>query len=607
MYKVVFSLLVMVGCMYGAACASNAAGNWSDAGTWTTCGGGVPGNGDTATITHAVVVTANAIIGTSDVAGTVALTITSPGTLTVNSGITFTFRGDILQNNGSINMQAGSTLNHDSSLAVSPSTTSYVIRPNNFYQTGNQFNAGDGTGVNTSRVTVRSENASSAANGRFSLNGFLGYTTNIYRTDFVRFGDASNRGALCSNATSANLVCRMEDVTFTDSGGVSVGNPATNTNNVIISFRKIRFSGTVPASCGDWVITNAIGTGTGNTRELYDIFCDKNLTGGTSSFREVTISYTVSLGFLVGLSRHTAYDYNIAYSTVDTVMNLQGTASNSYFYSNSGTNPKVFQFQTSSTDNFLVDSCIAQSSSSATEGDMFIQSNTGNSARTFTVQNTLILPRTGDFEPSGTLLTNTITTSAPSYLYNNTWVIGSGSNHGVQYNETGQAPVGLVSAYRSNIGWAASVVAGENHFNPLACCAILDNTLLPENTTNNTMYNGSLTSRVGKTSDNTYYDVPTTVTVPGANDLNENPNFPGIGRNLESFGLLYFGSGVAGTILTSIGTDPVRYIPLLLDYLRTGFMPQNPRIWISGYNGTYGGAVNPHRIRYGAGLMTGVI
>ncbi len=234
--KLVLCFVVYVSYAYGLACATTGvgAGNWSDTAVWTSCGGGIPGNGDTATITRAITVDQNVIIGTSDVATTVALTITSPGTLTVASGFTFTFRGDIVQNNGSINMQAGSTLNHDSSLAVSPSTTSYVIRPSNFYQTNNQFNAGDGTGVNTNRVTVRSENASSAANGRFSLGGFLGYTTNIYRTDFIRFGDVSNRGVICSNATSANLVCRLEDVTFTDTAGMSITNPATNTNNLII-------------------------------------------------------------------------------------------------------------------------------------------------------------------------------------------------------------------------------------------------------------------------------------------------------------------------------------------------------------------------------------
>lgn len=50
------ALLAACAPLWAASCSSNANGNWSAAGTWTSCGGGVPGNGDTASISHAVVI-----------------------------------------------------------------------------------------------------------------------------------------------------------------------------------------------------------------------------------------------------------------------------------------------------------------------------------------------------------------------------------------------------------------------------------------------------------------------------------------------------------------------------------------------------------------------
>src|SRR5581483_10818701 len=87
-----------------AAYTSTQAGSWSSAATWG--GRGVPSAGDSVTIAHAVVADQNAVVGLSGASGTVAVTCQAPGSLTINSGVTFALRGDFLQNNCPITINA---------------------------------------------------------------------------------------------------------------------------------------------------------------------------------------------------------------------------------------------------------------------------------------------------------------------------------------------------------------------------------------------------------------------------------------------------------------------------------------------------------------------
>src|SRR5688572_20530609 len=86
-----------------AAFTSKAAGNASAGGQTTWNEAGVPTNGDTYTISHAVNIDVDMTIGHSPGAAdaTPAILIANTGILTVNEGITLTVRGDIKHANAS--------------------------------------------------------------------------------------------------------------------------------------------------------------------------------------------------------------------------------------------------------------------------------------------------------------------------------------------------------------------------------------------------------------------------------------------------------------------------------------------------------------------------
>lgn len=114
---------------WSAAITSAQAGAWSATATWT--GGVVPGSGDTVTVTKAVTVDVNTIVGTSPVAGTAVLTVTNTptqGSLTINSGITLTVLGDFVLVRSTLTFSATSILEFDPTASAAPTTTSYRLQ-----------------------------------------------------------------------------------------------------------------------------------------------------------------------------------------------------------------------------------------------------------------------------------------------------------------------------------------------------------------------------------------------------------------------------------------------------------------------------------------------
>lgn len=211
-----------------SAITSAQAGNWSATSTWT--GGVVPGNGDTVTINHNVVVDTNTIIGTSGAAGTLVVQVASGKDLNVSSGIIFTVRGDLRLENGTLTMSAGSTYTFDSSLASG--TPSYKIR---FGSASNQSGSKIiSNGTSGSRVTFNK--ASGSGNGligRFTNGATAWCSINAAYTDFYNLGTTSigyDNDGIEINAAGSGMEVTYSNCTFNSCGRVVTFNCAAANN-----------------------------------------------------------------------------------------------------------------------------------------------------------------------------------------------------------------------------------------------------------------------------------------------------------------------------------------------------------------------------------------
>ncbi len=169
------------------AFTSKAAGNWSSAGQTTWNEVGVPGDGDTVTISHSITVDVDTTIG--DDTATAAITAggaLAETTLTVAAGKMFTLKGDItaISNVLYISCSAGSTLK------FYPKSGAQLTTNLNGYPFKLICN-----GTSGNRVTVTTDKSRGGLNTLIDAHQRGGLTTCAY-TDFSHFGDATHPGLL---------------------------------------------------------------------------------------------------------------------------------------------------------------------------------------------------------------------------------------------------------------------------------------------------------------------------------------------------------------------------------------------------------------------------
>lgn len=107
---------------------------------------------------------------------------------------------------------------------------------------------------------------------------------------------------------------------------------------------------------------------------------------------------------------------------------------------------------------------------------------------------------------------------------------------------------------------------------------------LPEGATNNGWWRLKKTNnQVGMSSQGTIYDVPTSVTIPGANDINADPQFVDSTRNFASWAVM---QGSTSTTKADQISDGLNYLLVdlslltkpntgLFSWVRAGFLPTN--------------------------------
>ncbi len=213
-----------------AAFTSKANGNWATSGQTTWNEAGVPGSGDTVTITHNVTVTADTIVGIGT--ATTALTVnTTGGTLTV-TGAKLTIKG-----NATLGAYNGGTVRDV-----------LVLNPSGATQGGIEFDANSGVtpvvttdfdtrivanGTNSGHCYIRTKSGSAGGNASFTNagNDRSSYWLATY-TDFARLGTTGTAG-----------------ITSSCNGGAAF---ATNPTHFTLSFDHCVFDacGAIPYAVG---------------------------------------------------------------------------------------------------------------------------------------------------------------------------------------------------------------------------------------------------------------------------------------------------------------------------------------------------------------------
>ena len=582
-----------------ATCVTSGSGamNWSDATRWS-CGK-APEAGDTVTLGHAVTVDQDAVAGTSGPTGTVAILINSAGgSLRIASGKKLTIRGDVTQN-GPIYLECGSTWEWDGSGA----NVKYKAAPSAHNLTAARVYTtlpGEGPTGNctTDPVSVRSVlvgAGTGTANGYWETASFLeSGQWDVQGINFLRIGDSSTY-ALRHYISSAAAVFRMRNFTFTDSGGIKRGGNSPGNGAATFVVSDGVWSNTQTAYSLDF---NASAGRTTGTWQIQRNYFDKRF--GDPAVPALMAGMTITHNVMAQTLSSSGgvwdqFEWNVVVDPRNqngNDTNFYGDVVNSYFVETGDYNPH-FIILANTTRNQLVDGVLLQYTGPGSDGDGVLVSSTAASL-THTVKRCIVVPKSGGSGVSSSTLVTYLASQTPpkTIVEHNTYPGSLGGEHGFQYSEgvAGGTPAGSVLSFRSNLFWAPSVIAGENHFNPFG--TVNDNMTAPENITNNAAWNAGVTSRPGKSSDGGYYDIATTGAVPGANDVNVDPKFVDSARNFEKAAQALYGADgtVAGTI-SALKVDPANRIPALIQWVRDGFAPTNRALKMAAHDGGDIGAV----------------
>lgn len=569
---------------------SSQAGNWSSSSTWG--GSAAPGNGDTAVIGHAVTVDASVTVGTSGVAGTAAVTVNSGGgALTVATGSILTVRGDLLLNNAGMTMEAGSGYRFDASAASSPSTTVYVLQIGTGHNQASARLTINGSAGN--HCTISSIQTSSAANGYITDADFLqgGLITGTY-CDVTEVGDASNpcwKFALTSTSNTS-----IDHFVFDACGHVQTTYNIADGTDLTIS--NCTWKNTAASKS---MQLNSPNANTSDTRVVKGCVFDKLV--------ELYACRAIAIGgagaddwclFNEGLDTTNGSGKWASCENVIFCDDLApyGDMTNCYVIKPTQTdNPHPIQLAANAgaglTFHGIVFECPA-ALNTTDAGDLISHSNP-SSVVTNTIEYCLAIPNGNGTSPGvlSSMLGGANTRVACNH---NTWVLTADdptSNFPAlcSVGETYNAASGQVTSCKNNIAYAPAAKDAYlfRNINGSPNSDVVSNTAADYNC----VFNMAAGSEGGG------YDAPITGT-PGANDLNEDPDFVDITRNISTWDDDLGGAGTVANALAELklkneaGYDSNYTMPALWSWVRDGFAPQNQNLAGAGSDALDIGAVD---------------
>lgn len=456
-------------------------GDWNTTTNWTP--NGTPGNGDTVTINNGITITIpvgyNAIIGDSlgIIPALACTSTTGTGSLAIAAGQSLTFRGNMQWCKGNYTFAAGSSLIHDSSLAISPSTTHYVI------DWAPAFNASNGTvtmsGTSGAHVTVSAAPGSGYFGG-FSVTSTRSPNLTWSYVDITSYPPSSVTTPVMTieyNTSTTNLA--LDHVVIgsraSPSGRILINNfCATCTwqwDNVFYfgqnsaTGRGLEFGGNSAFSSGERHFYNSVIEG-----GLAPIFMFT--TGSISGFK-------INNNFLGGFSQSgsnqcSEYKYNFVFRSVPGAGTPTNTCTgntmlkNYYWRLAHSANPHLLDWAGSppagatTFDKWILD---IHTSTNDSTGDAIQESATPSATHAMTVRNTIFLPN--PFGASAGAFINISGSGGNDTDFsvtatNNTYTTTDTGSNAILGNEATGGPghAGLFPLIDGNLGWRPTAGTG---------------------------------------------------------------------------------------------------------------------------------------------------
>ena len=539
-----------------AAYSTSQTGNWSATATWG--GAGPPGEGDTVTsVGHAVTMDGNVTLGTSPSPRAVELTINA--LLTVAAAVTFTMKGEIQQGNANFVQAAGSTVRI---LAPSGLVYRHIIASGHFQASAIL----DINGTAGSRATYEAD--ISLGGTAVVTNGgwFGGGQVRADYCDFNDLGDGTDAFFFYGYGTTGFyfqfnncVVDGCDSVTCSSNLDVDQSFALNNT-----TFKN----GTATYD----INIAAATTKTSGTRQIAGCVFGGLVTGNFKSFTWGTENL-----FLGGYSAISNIPDQVPQSSLffksvgATEVGLPGGATDCIFLFG-GDNPH-YAGTSAVAGTHTFDGCLFQADGTATNGDCIVI--TGAVAATTRVIRCQVLPNENGGQ-SGSLVNCLTEFAGNTFSVEKCTFVTAATATGVM-NETVDGNANQCEYVYDCIGYGAAITH-----------RVISYTTNPVNgfyTVAN--YNCGWSSTGEAFTDN--YE-PTDAkfgTAPGANDVNQNPQFPAPTRNLIGWDASLGGPGTTANVIAEMrlrneaGFDSNYTVANALVWIRAG--------WASGnvaFNGT---------------------
>jgi hypothetical protein len=541
---------------------SSQSGNWSDPATWGA--NPAPGNGDTAIISTANVVTVDVdtTVGTSPVNGTAVVTTSGTGRLII-AGHLFRIRGDFQGHSTdgptpSVTMQAGSIWEFDSSLAASPATTKYQFRCDG---NGGANVRIESNGTSGNRNTIRSN--AGGGNGYFSLGASASAAGGFVATytDLLRIGDATNPAfSLVSGNFDSELArWNVQHCSFDSCGLITNNNANWPTANTpwINSFNRhtnsahptgiMLFSFSNPVGGGvrqmiGNVFDGLVGTDGVVTAQTQDVtitdnYFGNNTTAGSSTWASFARNFWRLTSGSYGAFGDVTDSILFMDSFTDTTSHAPNTPNATWSFLRNVTDCSFFTINVPDVSDGVV----------------------GNTGGTFliNVKNNIIVPA-GDGRGCSALVGNQYTSPSNSMVVeHNTASVGS--TGGIEIAGSADASGASVGTIKNNILWDTSarawalVDAGHG----TGATPVPQTDFFPvANILNNVRFNllATIPGRPFLTNQGNSYGAKWSVT-PGASDLTVDPQFVDPTRNTATFDTAYLHNVAGSTWASHAGTD----------------------------------------------------